>query len=95
MDGAIMSEQQFIVKWLDGNREPRNAPNPKYPNGKDIDFSRSAIPGSPACKLDLDYPAKRCGLYIVECKLCGITVAISTAGRPDDPRSVLIGCKRQ
>ncbi len=29
------------------------------------------------------------------CKICGYRIAITTAGRPDDPRSVKIPCQLQ
>lgn len=77
------------VEWIDRCREPRCAPNPSYPNGIDVDSSF----GAPAtCSTDLPYPAKRCGLYVVTCEGCGIRVAVTTAGRPDDPRSLKVAC---
>lgn len=79
------------VDWIDHKREPQCAPDAGYPSGKDLDCSD----GAPSCKIDLPYPAKRCGLYIVECEICGYRVGITTAGRPDDPRSVKMPCKIQ
>jgi hypothetical protein len=81
----------FNIKWLDRGREPQCAPNPDYPTGIDIDCSGH---NEPSCKTSLPYPARRCGLYFVECKACGSNAAITTAGRPDDPRSVTLPCKR-
>jgi hypothetical protein len=81
----------FKIKWLDRGREPQCKPDPNFPEGKDCDCSRGM---SPACKADLPYPAKRCGLYYVECLLCGTNAIITTAGRPDDPRSVRLPCER-
>lgn len=81
----------FKIKWLDRGREPQCAPNPEFPNGKDLDAS---LGRAPVCKTDLPYPAKRCGLYYVECLLCGTNAMITTAGRPDDPRSVTLSCER-
>ena len=81
----------FKVQWEDFFREPQCAPDPKFPNGKDLDTSAGA---AAACTATLPYPAKRCGLFIVECEACGIRIGITTAGRPDDPRSVKIACKR-
>lgn len=81
----------FEIEWVDDMREPQCAPNPAYPNGIDADCSLGA---EAACTAVLPYPAKRCGLYIVECKTCGLRVGITTAGRPDDPRSVKLGCIR-
>lgn len=76
------------VKWLDAGREPRAVPDPRYPDGIDIDLSN----GKRSCLVQLPYPAQRCGSYIVSCQ-CGMRVGVTTAGRRDDPRSVKIGCK--
>jgi hypothetical protein len=89
-----MSDKQFKIDWIDRGREPQSAPDPAYPKGRDIDMSTWCVDGWPSCKADLPYPAKRCGTYIVECKLCGMIGAVTTAGRPDDPRSVRMGCKK-
>jgi hypothetical protein len=78
------------IKWLDRGREPKCDPDPEYPDGKDID---GALGIEPFCKADLPYPAKRCGVYVVQCERCGYTIALTTAGRPDDPRSVTMPCK--
>jgi hypothetical protein len=78
------------VEWIDGMREPTQPPNPKFPNGIDLDFSR----GAPrTCKVDLPYPAKRIGKYVISCTNCGWTGLVTTAGRRDDPRSVKVPCK--
>ncbi len=81
---------QHTVEWIDRGREPQCAPNPRYPEGVDVDLS---LVGAASCKVDLPYPAKRCGILRVECKVCGFSVDLTTAGRPDDPRSVKIACK--
>lgn len=78
------------VKWLDSGREPQVAPNPSYPDGIDIDICKG---GEGGCKIALPYPARRCGAYHVECKLCGATATVTTAGRKDDPRSLTMPCK--
>lgn len=80
----------FKIQFVDRYREPQCAPDPNYPTGKDVDCSVSP---SPICKTDLPYPAKRCGVYIVKCLSCGQNIAITTAGRPDDPRSLTLSCK--
>lgn len=82
----------MIVTWVDRNEEPKCPPNPAYPLGIDIDLSDGA---KPSCKTDLPYPAKRCGVYVVECKECGQRVAVTTAGRTDDPRSVTVACRQE
>lgn len=81
---------QFAVNWLDAGREPQVAPDPRYPNGMDVDLTKGQTPN---CRVDLECPAPRCGTYLVACNVCGIRVAITTAGRRDDPRSARIPCK--
>lgn len=85
-------KDQFDIVWLDAKKEPSCAPNPAYPLGVELDVSAGV---SPTCTVPLPYPAKRIGSYLVRCKLCGIQVACTTAGRPDDPRSIKIPCKTQ
>ena len=82
----------FNVKWHDYRREPQCPPNPAYPLG--IDIVEIEDPRAPICETPLPYPAKRCGLYVVTCTDCGFTVAITTAGRADDPRSLKINCQK-
>ena len=77
------------AEWIDSGREPRCAPDPKYPNGLDVDTSDGA---ARTCSIDLPYPAKRCGTYIIRCDVCGIADGITTAGRRDDPRRVTVPC---
>ena len=78
------------VTWHDAGREPKCAPDPRYPLGIDVDSSGGA---EASCKTSLPYPAKRCGQYLVACETCGQNVVVTTAGRVDDPRSVRIACK--
>lgn len=85
-----MSEERFDLTWVDRGREPQCAPNPDFPDGTDADLTFGA---RPACRSALPYPAKRCGYYVVHCKRCKQTVVITTAGRPDDPRSITLACK--
>lgn len=83
--------KQFNIEWLDAEREPQCKPNPEYPSGIDVDLTN----GRPGCIVSLPYPAKRCGAYVVECRKCGVHVGLTTAGRPDDPRSVKIRCRER
>ena len=78
------------VKWIDYEREPQCQPDPKFPTGVDIDASNGS---AKTCTARLPYPAKRCGIYVVECVKCGKRVGATTAGRPDDPRSIKIACQ--
>lgn len=81
----------FKIEWIDRGREPQCPPNPAFPNGIDLDTAKEF--GKPTCHAELPYPAKRCGLYYVECNICGTNALITTAGRPDDPRSVDLLCQ--
>lgn len=82
--------QQFDIEWRDAGLEPRVKPNPAYPEGIDVS---GVAPGEIGCRVALPYPAKRIGSYLVRCRLCGYRLALTTAGRPDDPRSVSLPCK--
>jgi len=82
---------KFNVEWIDSHREPKCAPDPAYPAGKDLDISG----GAPSCFVELPYPARRCGIYMIDCEQCGMTIAITTAGRIDDPKSLRMPCKRK
>jgi hypothetical protein len=81
---------QFSIYWDDGRREPQCEPDPRYPNGIALDITRGR---EPFCIVSLPYPAKRCGLYVVECRICKQRVACTTAGRIDDPISIKIACE--
>jgi hypothetical protein len=84
---------EFKVQWIDHCREPKCEPNPAFPNGRDI--PAPAIGAARTCKVELPYPAKRCAVYLVQCKTCGFRAGVTTAGRPDDPRSVELPCYAQ
>ena len=84
-------EQAMTVEFIDSGREPKCAPDPAFPEGKDIDASDGA---SVTCTADIPYPAPRCGVMIVACSKCGLRIGLTVAGRPDDPRTVKIGCKQ-
>lgn len=86
----IKAANALTVKWLDHGREPQARPDPDYPNGIDLDTSAGA---AVTCETALPYPARRCGAYVVRCELCGTSALVTTAGRPDDPRSLRIACK--
>jgi hypothetical protein len=83
---------QFIIRWEDAHQEPQVAPNPNYPNGIDLDLTTV---GMPSCETALPYPAKRIGMYFITCIKCGLRLGVTTAGRPDDPRSVRVSCKTE
>lgn len=83
-------EQKMKVKWLDGKRSPQCPPDPRHPNGIDLDVSNGS---EKTCTVALPYPAKRIGSYVVECPVCGAKTGCTTAGRPDDPRSIKVACR--
>lgn len=84
------NDKRFRVDWLDRGREPQCKPDPAYPDGKDVDGSFGA---AQTCTVKLACPAPRCGEYWVTCQLCGSHRGCTTAGRPDDPRSLKIPCE--
>ena len=79
----------LIVKWFDAGLEPKSEPDPAYPHGIDIDVSEGA---KPTCSTALPYPARRIGHFMVTCDRCKVSAALTTAGRPDDPRSIRVPC---
>lgn len=85
----MADNEQFRVTWVDGKREPTVEPNPDYPSGIDVVASTE---GAKACRVELEYPAARIGYYRIECRVCGQRIMATTAGRPDDPRSVTFNC---
>lgn len=86
----VAGSARFAIDWIDANREATFPANPDYPNGAAIDV---ALDAAKACRAELPCPAKRCGLYVVRCTLCGYAIALSTTGRADDPRSVRVPCR--
>lgn len=79
------------IEFIDSGREPQCAPDPSYPDGIAlVDLSEGV---TLTCTAELPYPAPRIGLMEVECERCGLRVAVTVAGRPDDPRSVKLGCR--
>ncbi len=72
-----------------GRGKSRCAPNPAYPHGVDVNVAKG---GFPSCVIDLPYPAPECGHFQIHCKMCGMSAAVTAAGRPDDPRSVVVPC---
>jgi hypothetical protein len=82
----------ITAKWIDGGREPQAKPNPRFPDGVDLDLTHGS---ARHCKVKLPYPAKRCGYYALLCTRCRMSAVVTTAGRPDDPRSVMLPCKRK
>lgn len=82
----------FQIEWIDGERSPTGGSDPRYPDGIHLDMSGGR---SPCCAVPLPYPAPRCGFFIVTCDFCGVRIVVTTAGRPDDPRTIRIACHRE
>ena len=72
-----------------GRGKAQCPPNPNFPEGIDVSVCRE---GEAHCKVTLPYPAPECGVFIVDCAACNTRIAITAAGRQDDPRSVTIPC---
>jgi hypothetical protein len=77
------------IQFLSHHRKARVAPDPKFPNGIDINLAGEA---GKTCQVTLPYPAPECGVWILNCEDCGYRAAITTAGRTDDPRSAKVPC---
>jgi hypothetical protein len=73
-----------------GRGKARCAPDPDYPRGKHVDASDGHLM---VCRVTLPYPAPECGHFLVECEQCGLSAAVTAAGRPDDPLDVRVPCK--
>jgi len=81
--------QHLVTFFPSGRGKAQCPPDPNYPEGIPLDVSQ----GRPSCLVTLPYPAPECGLWIVTCRKCLTSVAITAAGRPDDPTSVRIPCR--
>jgi hypothetical protein len=88
----MKAADQFKIEWRDSGAEPECAPDPHYPTGVVLDLSKGQ---QPSCAIDLPYPALRVGYYLIDCQLCGLRVACTTAGRIDDPRRIKVACHTQ
>ena len=94
-----------MIAFLDSGREPRVAPHPDFPEGMDIidgpvaarlphpeGLKITEADVGPSCLFDLPYPSPRCGLLVVDCERCGKRIALTVAGRVDDPRTLRMSC---
>jgi hypothetical protein len=80
------------IHWVDIGRKAQHPPDPRYPKGIDLDVTK---PGEDYCPVEVPYPAKGCGYFQIMCQACGSNIIITTAGRPDDPRSVKVPCRKR
>ena len=90
---ANVGMEQFLIDFVPSGRGKAQCdPDPHFPNGKEIKIP-SQLNQAPHCKAALPYPAPECGCYLVTCKKCGFSLAVTAAGRPDDPTSIEMFCK--
>jgi hypothetical protein len=86
----MITTGRITVEFIDHKRYAENPADPRFPGGVDIDASQGA---AKCCTINLPYPARRCGMHLIHCRTCGFTMALSAAGRADDPRSLKIACR--
>lgn len=85
-----MSGGKHTTEFVKSGRGKAQYPaDPEFPDGKDVDCSR---PGAPSCKVVLPYPAPECGMIVVTCHTCKMSIGVTAAGRPDDARSLKMPC---
>jgi hypothetical protein len=85
----VKNHAKFEVSWLKRADRSTQKPDPAYPNGVIANLSKGAVQ---VCQVNLQYPAPCPGTHFIRCKLCGITVAVTAAGRVDDPTVAVIAC---
>lgn len=78
------------VHFIDSGRDPKEKPDPKYPDGKHINLA--TFPAAKTCCRNLP-KAPRCGVLSIKCITCGFVALVTVAGRPDDPRTVVLPCR--
>jgi len=81
---------RFSVDWIDSGRLTEYPADPGYPRGVAIDV---ALDAPHACRVELPWPAERIGQWVVICRVCGYAIALSTAGRADDPHTARLPCR--
>lgn len=87
---AAIARGSLEVTWKGHGRKAECAPDPAYPDGVVSDFSGET---KVWCAAALPFPAPECGVHLIRCRKCGISVGATAAGRPDDPRVVVIACR--
>lgn len=82
----------MTVAWEWRSHEPAQEPaDPDYPYGISVNVAGSLIS---SCELPLPYPAPGVGTWHLTCDACGFRVAVTAAGRADDPTKVRVPCQR-
>jgi hypothetical protein len=88
-----MPEKNCIVKFTPSGRgKAQCPPNPAFPNGLTVNLAQE---GQPSCTFILPYPAPECGHFLVSCTKCPRRLAVTAAGRADDPVSITIPCTQK
>jgi len=85
-----MSESKMMtVRFVaSGRGKAQCAPDPAYPHGIEVKLPSNVQ----TCTARLPYPAPECGHFLVKCLICASSLALTAAGRPDDPVSVTVPC---
>lgn len=79
------------VRFIDKGYKAEEKADPRHPDGMLVNLAPHAL--AKTCTRNLPYPAPRCGLYALTCRVCGFSGMVTVAGRADDPRMVTIPCK--
>ena len=80
----------FEITFKPSGRGPARCPtDPEFPEGVRAN-AQTRI--GPSCTIEFPYPAPECGYFMVKCRTCGFHIAVTAAGRPDDPRSLTVSC---
>lgn len=85
-----MNDTHSIEFQPSGRGKAQCPSNPDYPNGIALDITNGEEEG---CMVEIPYPAPECGLYVIRCNLCDTSVALTAAGRADDPTSIKMRCR--
>ncbi len=80
----------ITIIWKGTGRTATSRSVPRWPDGIDLDLTADE---TRRCRVRLPYPAPEVGAHLLVCRHCGVRVAVTAAGRPDDPRSVTIPCR--
>ena len=89
-----MPDHIDIKFFPSGRGQARCAPNPDFLDGVEIDGTNGDR-SIASCLTTIPYPAPECGQWLLTCRLCSLTVLITAAGRPDDPRSARVPCQKE
>lgn len=77
------------VEWRPSGRgKAQCEPDPRFPKGVVLNACKDTEVVN--CEVTLPYPAPECGFWIIRCQRCSVSVAVTAAGRPDDPVMVKV-----